>query len=56
MAVIAEKINDRLIRHYSDKDCYILQNETGIKYSEAVDVIPCRYTYTETDKPIEKDG
>jgi hypothetical protein len=31
----------------------LLQNETGIKYSDPVDVVPCRYTYTETDEYIE---
>ena len=29
---------------------YILQVETGIEYVEAIDVIPCRYTYKETDR------
>jgi hypothetical protein len=47
-------LNDgKLIRHYSDINMYIIQNETQIEYVEAVDVVPCRYTYTETDKPIE---
>ena len=31
----------------------LLQNETGIKYSGPIDVVPCAYTYTETDKPID---
>lgn len=53
--IVAEQINERLIKHYSDKGLYILQNETGIEYGEAVDVVPCRYTYTETNIPIEKD-
>ena len=55
MAVIEEKINDRLVKHYSDEGFYILQKETGIEYSEAVDVIPCRYTYSETKTPIEAE-
>ncbi len=42
-----------LNRTFSDAGFYIVQNETGIKYSEAVDVMPCKYTYTETDEPIE---
>ena len=42
-----------LNRTYSDEGFYILQNETGIEYSEAVDVADAPYTYTETDKPIE---
>jgi hypothetical protein len=44
---------DNRIRHYSDSGFRILQNETGIVYDDAVDVLPCRYTYTETDEPIE---
>jgi len=40
------------IRHYSDAGMMIRQNETGNEYAEAVDVYPCKYTYTETDEPI----
>lgn len=47
-----EILENNLIRHYSDSGFYILQNETGVKYCEAVDVIPCRYTYRETTEPI----
>lgn len=42
-----------LNRTFSDAGFYIVQNETGIKYSEAVDVEGAPYTYTETDEPIE---
>ena len=42
-----------LYRTYSDAGFYIIQNETGIEYSEAVDVEGALYTYSETDKPIE---
>jgi hypothetical protein len=44
-----------LNRTYSDAGFYILQNETGIEYSEAVDVEGAPYTYSETDKPIETE-
>lgn len=44
-----------LYRTYSDEGFYILQNETGIEYSEAIDVEDAPYTYSETDKPIEED-
>ena len=54
--VISEKINDNLIRHYSDDKKIIRQVETGRIYLEAVDVIPCRYTYEETDEKIKKKG
>ena len=40
---------------YSDSGFYILQVETGIKYDEAYDVIPCRYTYEETSEKIEAE-
>ena len=43
-----------LIRHYSDKGMYIIQKETGLKFIEAIDTLPCRYTYKETDQPIEQ--
>lgn len=48
---------ENLIKHYAeDKEgnkYYIKQVETGIEYSEAVDVYPSRYTYVPTDKKIE---
>lgn len=47
-----EMIDDR-IRHYSDAGFKILQVETNIMYDDAVDVLPLRYTYTETDIPVE---
>lgn len=49
-----EYLNDgTLIRHYSDKGVLLLQVETGAKYSDPIDVVPCAYTYEETDEPIE---
>ena len=49
-----EYLNDgTLIKHYSDIGVMLLQNETGLLYSDSVDVVPCRYTYTETDIPCE---
>lgn len=49
-------INNKVfIKTYSDKGNYIMQVQTGIKYSEAIDVVPSKYTYAETDEPIEKD-
>ena len=40
---------------YSDKGFCIEQIETGSIYDETYDVIPCRFTYRETDKLIEKE-
>ena len=49
------EINGRtLIKHESDSGKMIRQVETGREYSSAVDVIPCRYTYEETEKDIPK--
>lgn len=45
--------NGTRISHYSDMELKIRQIETGIIYEDAVDVIPCMYTYEETDIPIE---
>jgi len=51
-----EYLNDgTLIKHYSDAGYMLLQNETGIKYSEPVDIMPCRYTYTETKELAEEE-
>ena len=43
----------KLFLNYSDKGVYIRQDQTGIEYTEAIDVETASYTYTETDKPIE---
>ena len=49
-----ELLNDgTLIKHYSDAGFMLLQVETGIKYSDPVDVVPCRYTYEETEEIID---
>lgn len=39
-------------RRYSDQGFYIRQVETGNLYEDAVDNIPCRFTYEETNEPI----
>ena len=53
--MIVEQIlqEENRVRHYSDLNVWIKQVETGKLYEDAVDVIPCRYTYEETDKPID---
>lgn len=58
MAIVREfyiKRDDgvNLYRSYSDIGNYIIQNETGEKYEEAVDIEYAPYTYTETDEPIK---
>lgn len=46
---------NKFIHTYSDNNLYILQIETGNKYAEAYDVVPCIYTYEETEEPIEQE-
>lgn len=48
-----EPINDKLVKTYSDEGFRIKQIETEIVYDEAIDVIPLRYTYEETDEKVE---
>lgn len=50
--IVEEQISPKRVRHYSDIGMMIRQVETGIIYQDAVDKIPCRYTYEETDEPI----
>lgn len=52
--IITEHLNGgTLVRHYSDSGFLLLQNETGKKYADPIDAVPCKYTYTETTEPIE---
>jgi hypothetical protein len=49
-----EYLNDgTLVKHYSDAGFMLLQVETGAKYSDPIDIVPCRYTYEETDELVE---
>ena len=48
-----EILENGLVKTYSDSGKYIIQNETGVEYTEAVD-IPNKYTYTESNKDIER--
>lgn len=51
-----EFLNDgTLIKHYSDAGFMLLQVETGVKYSDPIDIFPCPYTYEETEELIEKE-
>lgn len=53
--VVEEKLNEQFIKHYSDKGVKLKQIETGIVYDEAIDLLPCQYTYEETEYPVEQD-
>ena len=45
-----------LVRTYSDSNHYIIQDGTGIEYSEAIDPEQMNRTYTESEKVIEEDS
>ncbi len=51
--IIVESVGGNLERRYSDQGMKLLQVETGFIYNDAVDIVPCPYTYEETDEPIE---
>ena len=53
--IVEEKFSENLIRHYSDKGLKIKQLETGLVYEEAIDLIPCQYTYRETDERVQTE-
>lgn len=52
------KIIEHLERHYAEDEngirYKILQVETGIIYDDAVDYIPCKYTYEITEEKVEE--
>ena len=53
--IIVEIVDEGLReRRYSNQNVMIKQIETGHLYIDAVDWIPCKYTYEETDIPIEE--
>ena len=43
----------KLYRSYSDQNFTIIQDQTGIEYTEAIDSENAPYTYTETDHLID---
>lgn len=42
-------------RRYSDKNVKLRKVEDGTLWDDAVDIIPCQFTYEETDLPAEFD-
>lgn len=54
--IIVELVDDDTReRRYSDQKMKLRQIETQVLYDDAVDVIPCKYTYEETDIPIDEE-
>ncbi len=54
--LVEEIISETLVKHYSNEGFKILQKETGLLYIEAIDIIPCKYTYEETNISIEESN
>lgn len=52
--MIVQEQFDNLVYTHSDSNFYIIQNETGQKYEDAWDVLPCEYTYSESEELIPK--
>ena len=46
----------KLYRTYSDIHHYIIQDQTGIEYAEAIDVENSPYTYTESEREIPDES
>ena len=52
MAVLEQQVSEMCVRHYSDRNKVLRQLETGELFPDAIDVIPCQFTYEETDEDI----
>lgn len=51
--VVAEELQGgAVVRHYSDQGVMIRKVEDGTLWPDAVDIVPCQYTYEETDVPV----
>lgn len=42
-------------RRYSDQNVKLRKVEDGTLWNDAIDKIPCRFTYEETETPIDAD-
>jgi len=50
--IVNELLEDGRIRQYSDMSFMLKQVETNLLYEDAIDILPCPYTYEETNIPI----
>lgn len=54
--IVQEQIDGRnLIKTYSNIGKWVQQVETGAVYGEAIDIIPCPYTYIEVEAPLDDE-
>ncbi len=51
--IVEQIFNENTVLHFSDQGMKIRQIETGFLFDEAGDLIPCEYTYEETNIPID---
>lgn len=51
----SEIIDNMVVRHWSDANVKLRQIETGTLWNDAVDILPCAYTYEETDEPLDPE-
>lgn len=50
--IVKKKISKTLVKTYSDAGKYIIQEETGLKFEEAIDPVSAERVYTESDELI----
>lgn len=50
--IVTEQLDSGRVRQFSDAGRMLRQRESGALYVDAVDVLPLRYTYEETDEPV----
>ena len=53
--MICTEMRGNRIYTYRDIGMKIMQEQTGIIYDDALDVVETGYTYVETDTPIDDD-
>lgn len=53
--VVKEVLNEKFVKHHSNEGMKLKQVETGLVYDEAIDLIPCQYTYEETGIRVEQN-
>lgn len=51
----SEIFDNTVVRHWSDEGVKIRQVETDTLWNDAINVLPCAYTYEETDIPIDDE-
>ena len=51
----SEIIDNTVVRHWSDAGVKLRQIETDTLWNDAVDVLPCAFTYEETDIPVDDE-